>query len=237
MDWPVAIDRALTPRDVNCGPWVTVPSGAYAAGQRAQAVVAFHHDEIGRRAAVGLEAVTDKALLHALVQLPWCIAVHTSEMPPGLLTVVDAAPPGVVDRDGSWRIRRLRPPLTVDAVLVGGSAWRSVMGRVAHFAPFCQMIAVFPIAPPAFRDVAWEAAFDGIGVWTGLQPDWTEAIAPRPFRRRAWKAAGWSFHEYAYKVATSMRRVASSVGPVDHRAHITHAVSGLPLAWPTAAPN
>jgi hypothetical protein len=202
------IAEPVTPSQLLIGQWLLVSGGANAAGHRAHALVTVAADEHARRQAAGLGAVTGRGLLYALLSLPWGTPVHTDALHARDRQILRAAPAGVVDFDGDWVIRRLRAPLTVAAAVVEGSTWRRVLGRVAQFAPFCQMIAVFPAAPARFGDMAWEARFDGIGVWVRDDGELVEVVRPEPFRLQCFKAAGWAFHENAYRRWISATRPA-----------------------------
>lgn len=227
------VGEPVTPAALSSSTWLTVRGGANAAGRRGDAVVEIHRDEHSRRSHAGLAAITSRSLLHVLVTLPWGTPVHTGALDARDVAILAGAPDGVVDIDGAWVTRQLRSPVTVVAALVEGTGWRRVLGRVAHFAPFCQMIAVFPAAPAAFGDLAWEAQFDGIGVWIRDANDMVEAVRPAPFMLRYRTAAGWAFHENAYRQwLRATLPAASSGGLGDHRVHTATAASDphqLPL--------
>ncbi|GFG53480.1 hypothetical protein MAGR_49210 [Mycolicibacterium agri] len=230
------VAEPVTPLQLQIGRWLPVPGGAIAAGHRADALVTIDDDEHARRQSAGIGAVTGRGLLYVLLSLPWGTPVHTGALHVREVEILRAAPAGVVDLDGDWVIRRLQTPLTVAAAVVEGTNWRRVLGRVVQFAPFCQMVAVFPAAPTRFGDVAWEARFDGVGVWVRDDGELVEVVRPEPFRLRCQKAAGWAFHENAYRRWISTTHpVASSPCPEDRPARTAAEASDpLQLALPTA---
>lgn len=227
MSHPVAVTEPVRPADLTGHGWALIDSGAVTAGGRGDALVRLNHHEIARRAEHGLGAVTNYALLGALLNLPLDTPVRMSTLSVHDMVTLGEAPPGVIDVDAAgWVTRRLAAPLTVSAAIVEGTGWRNITRRAARFLPFCQQIALFPCAPKGFSSVAWEASFAGIGVWIRDCEDITEAVCARPYVRRFWKAAGWEFQEIAYREHLKATRPAVlSGGPAGRRARTTRAAS------------
>jgi hypothetical protein len=179
-----------------------VPSAAAVSGARADALVTVDPAEHARRDAVGLGAVPDLDVLHALMCLPLDAAIPVDdlgEVVRGLL--LERAPAGAVHwLDGHTRVRRrFVPAARVPLVVVRAARWRPAWRRANAFEPFATRVVLLSPAPARVADMAWEADVDGIGLWVarpGGQID--EVVPPAPYVSRYIKPAGWRFAERAY---------------------------------------
>lgn len=224
---PIAVTEPVRPADLTGPGWALIDNGAVTAGGCGDALVLLNHDEIARRAEHGLGAVTNYALLGALLNLPLDTPVRMRTLSVHDMVILGEAPPGVIDVDeAGWVTRRLAAPLTVAAAIVEGTGWRNITRRAARFLPFCQQIALFPCVPRGFSSVAWEASFAGIGVWIRDGEDITETVCARPYVRRFWKTAGWEFQEIAYREHLKATRPAVLSGGLEgRRSRTTRAAS------------
>lgn len=225
MSHPVAVTEPVQPGYLSDDGWVLVGNGAVTAGARGNALVMLNHDEITRRAEHGLGAITNYVLLGALLNLPLDTPVRMCALSVQDMITLGDAPAGVIDVDeAGWVTRRLAAPLTVAAAVVEGTGWRNLMRRAARFTPFCQQIALFPRPPRRFASLAWEASFDGIGVWIRDGEEITQAVCAKPYVRKFWKRAGWEFQEIAYREYLRATHPASlSSVPEGRRARTTPA--------------
>src|SRR5690625_883794 len=105
---PVAVTEPVRPADLIGHRWALIGNGAVTAGGRGDALVLLHHHEIARRAEHGLGAVTNYALLGALLNLPLDTPVRMRTLSVHDMVILSDAPPGVVDVDAAgWMTRRL----------------------------------------------------------------------------------------------------------------------------------
>ena len=211
---PGLFERAVRPEDIHDGGLRIAVGGARAAGAHADALVLTADDEVNRRAATGLGAVTSLPLLDALMTLPAGYAVRVDDLGPRTRGLLQQAPPGVVVFDGNWVLRQLVPPAVVVAAVVRSHGWRRPLSRVGHFAGFAQQILVLPAAPRAGDAVLWEATICGIGVWVCAEGVTRVLLDPAPLRPVRYKAAAWRFAERAWRAL----RLSASARPVSSNA-------------------
>lgn len=155
--------------------------------------------EISRRTDAGLGALTQPALLAALVSLPFGEPVPWSGLDRRLQQVLRSAPAGVVERTDSLVLRLATAPLMVQSITVEGRAARTGLEAASTFAPFCRRSVSLP---PSSVDewVLFEAAFYGIGVEFDGSPSPQVVLVPAPFVMRRWTWASWQFHEEAWEL-------------------------------------
>lgn len=150
-------------------------------------------EDVRRREAGGREILSPD-VLELLLGLPEGMPV-----PVGALTArerfgLQEAPPWVVQVVAGHALRLAVVPLVVDLAVVQAKTWRTGLETAGRFTPFCARTMVLPEVPVDVDEMATEASFWGVGVV--VQGD--QLVAPVPFRRLRWTAAGRSFVERVY---------------------------------------
>lgn len=150
-------------------------------------------DELARRHAVGLAAVTDRELLGTLFQLPADHPVPRRTLTAREQRLLRRAPIGAVDRSRGTVTRLAVPSLRVAQVIARS---RLTINRVREFSRFGPYAArcievIGSIAPQA----AAEAERFGI---TLIDGDGDVVLAGRPFVVRRHTSATWLFAETIY---------------------------------------
>jgi hypothetical protein len=165
---------------------------------RGFAVIRIDEHEHRRRAACGLTAVLSVPMLDRLLNLPLHEYVSWSDLTATELKMLRKAPAGVVEFTPSGVRRVVTPVDDVDLMIVSTSSWRSGLRKAGSFAPFSRRLLLLPRAPKDLRARLWEADFFGIGVGVGTVTGFDEVLAPAPWSRHYFRAAGWLFRENAY---------------------------------------
>lgn len=197
--------RSLAVSDRTAVVTACTPDAVRAHGGRglviADAVVAVDAAEHARRTKVGLGAVPDVDLMHALMCLPLHAPVPVADLGDVTRRLLGKAPPGCLDwLDGGRRVRRrFVPAASVPLVVVRGATWRPALHRAAAFEPFAARVVLLTRRPRRVADIAWEADVDGAGLWIA-HPDGEieEIVAPAPYVSRYVKPAKCRFAEHAY---------------------------------------
>jgi hypothetical protein len=162
---------------------------------RADALVAVHAAEHGRRQAVGLGAVLDLPLLDTLTTLPHGLPLPLDGLGERDQRRIAATPPGVIDRATTRVARLLEPALEVRSVYVSSGPWPTRLRRAASFSRFAPCMITLAREPTTEQLVG--ADFFGIGV-VGIGPllgrHFLEPSAPPP----SFSAVHWLFRERAY---------------------------------------
>lgn len=112
---------------------------------------------------------------------------------------LDRVPRGAVDRDGRWVIRVCRPVSEVAAVVAWGQRLEPLLKQIAPFTRVAQRMVVLDRVPVGFEEVAWQARYEGVGVWTANGNGVSELVAAEPVRPRRYPPARWHVNEYAYR--------------------------------------
>lgn len=188
----------VTPDQVDAQ-WALVEGGAVMARQRRNALVLVDGVEHSRRCESGLGAVTNTALLDVLMNLPLEDPVPVSGLFAREYAVLCRAPDGVVSHEDGCVVRHLSEPASVSAAVVEANTWIHAQAALAAFSNVAQRVAVISDMPTALSVPRWEADVAGIGIWTRLNGELVEVIAPAPFAPRYRKPARWRFLENAYK--------------------------------------
>lgn len=176
-----------------------VPGGARAAEARGDAVVAVNTAEHDRRAAVGLGAVTNLALLDRLLCLPLGQWVRRVDLTDRERVELRRAPDGVVEVSDTGLRRVFAPAAAVPLVIVAAGSWRSGLRRTAAFAGYASRVLVLHGRHRQLGSKLWEADFFGVGVWRATATGVEQLVAPEPWRQMYVKPAGWAFRERAYE--------------------------------------
>jgi hypothetical protein len=224
--------RPVRPSDLDCDRLIMVRGGAVRpTGLTADALVAIDVAEHERRRAVECEAVTNRRVLNALLDLPLDAPIPIGVIDPDhTAALAELAPPGTVEWRGREVIRQLRPAAFVVAVLVDGRGWRRPLRRAAGYAQgYAQAVVMHDRRPRGFDTKAWEANFCGVGVWIRNRAGVEELLPPATFRPRRIGTTWWRFHETAYR-----RWLAQSEDPALRLSAAQPLPPGqapLPLAW------
>ena len=192
-----------------------VPCGARGTSATGDAVVRVDQDEHARRAATGLGAVTNLALLDVLIGLPLGELVEWRDLTEREVSYTRKAPAGVLDRSPEGVRRLLIPPATVPLVVARAASWRKGLERAGAFAPFAQRVMLLPRVPRDLPGKALEADFWGVGVWIQRGDRIEEVVPPEPWEQRYFKAAGWAFRERTYGSWLAMRGQQLATGEPD----------------------
>jgi hypothetical protein len=190
-------------------------------GVSVTALVTLDPAEHGRRAAVGVGAVMDPALLDRLLDLPPGISVAD----PAIWAETAEQPEGIVERDNDGRTvtRRLVPPLTIDDVIVTRAAGHELRAvrDASLFAAFTRRwIAGARGLPDA---IVFEAKLTGVGVKGPQGKTLLEAEAPVLPVMDGWS---WLLQEKSYQQWLSEPRqdhVTASQVPATGEANATRA--------------
>lgn len=194
-------------------PSVYVPDGARITGGRADAFVRIDRAEHERRCDTKLKAVTQLWHLDMLMNLPLDEPVAVSSLTGDERWCLDHMPAGAIERDGSWAIRRCKPVATITAVVLWGAELRQLLTRLAPFARVAPRMIVLDHVPKDLDQVAWEACYEGAGVWVATATEATELIVPAAQRPRSCTPGRWKANEYAYKAWLTMQKQSAHASP------------------------
>ncbi|WP_079623853.1 hypothetical protein [Mycobacteroides abscessus] len=187
-------------------PSIYVPDGARITGGRGDAFVRIDWAEHDRRQQTRLKAITQLWHLDMLMNLPLDEPVAADSLTSDEQWCLDRVPAGAVERHGRWAIRRCKPVTTITAVVLWGSHLQTLLKGVAPFARVAQRMLVLDHVPEKFDQIAWEARYQGVGVWVTTDTEVSELIAPEPVRPRYYTPARWKANEYAYRAWLTMQK-------------------------------
>jgi hypothetical protein len=168
----------------------------------AEALICYRLDdsEHARRQRTGTGAITSADVLELLLGLPIASAVPVASLTRRERAALGRSPCGAVSVHDGQIVRHAVAPVTVELALVAASNWREGLEVAGRFAPFCSRAMVLRRRPADPADAEMQAGFYGVGVVVvGEQPA-EVLIAPEPFRRLRFTAAGWRFLEEVYRV-------------------------------------
>jgi hypothetical protein len=157
--------------------------------------------EDDRRRRAGLRAIRSPEVVELLLGLPVGAAVPVASLTPSERSALRSVPRGVVAVAAGSVTRQAVQPLAVDlAVVAAARGWRGGLQAAGRFAPFCSRVLLLRQPPTDVADLRLQADFYGIGVAVATSADQVEVmVAPRPFRRLRFTAAGWLFLEEVYQ--------------------------------------
>lgn len=167
------------------------------------AVLAFRPDdaEWHRRGQVGLGALDSSDHLDVLLSLPIGLPVPVVELSPRERRQLAKLPAGAVAICSGDVVRLAVSPLRVELAIVPARGWVKGLELAGRFAPFAARVMWLPRLPEAQDDMRMLARRYGVGVVVG-EPDRAQvAVAPAPFVRRRFSAAGWLFTERVFERA------------------------------------
>jgi hypothetical protein len=156
-----------------------------------------HEDDRRRRAHLG--AIRHLEVLELLLGLPAGVSVPVASLTPLERSALRVAPPGAVAVTAGSATRQAVYPLAVDLAVVATRGWRTGLEVVGRFAPFCSRVMLLRQWPNDTENLRTQADFYGIGVVVANSADVEVLVAPRPFQRRRFTAAGWQFLEEVYQ--------------------------------------
>jgi hypothetical protein len=159
------------------------------------------HAETARRDAVVLGAITERAVVDALMGLPADVPVAVGDLTERERRLLPRAPRGAVDRDGDLLVRRAVPPLSVDFALVAARHWKQGLVTAGRFAPFCARAMLLP-APPTDPDAAMQASYWGVGIGVVTTGTLRVLVEPEPYVRTRHSSAQWRFVEDIHRQIT-----------------------------------
>jgi hypothetical protein len=168
----------------------------------AEALVCYRLDdgEHARRRRTDTGAILSADVLELLLGLPVAASVPVDSLTCREHAALDRASNGAVSVRGGQVTRRAVAPVSVELVLVAARNWRDGLEVAGRFAPFCARAMVLRRRPPDLAEVQMQAGFYGVGVIVVDEQSAEVLIAPEPFRRLRFTAAGWRFLEEVYRV-------------------------------------
>lgn len=190
-----------------------VIDGARISGGRGDAFVRVDEDEYQRRQASGQPALTQLWMLDVLMNLPLHLPVRTSDLSSDEQWVLDRVPAGALCRDGHWVTRLCRPVADISAVVFWGQRLQLLLKKAAPFTRVAAQMVVLDAEPPNFADIAWQASFQGTGVWCNSSTGGTELVAAQPVRHTYYTAARWHVNEHAYRAWMATTRAPGPSNP------------------------
>jgi hypothetical protein len=168
-------------------------------GTRAMLRFRLVPDEDNRRRLAHLEAIRSPEVLELLLGLPAGFPVPIGSLTALERSALRLAPPGAVTVNAGWVTRQAIYPLVVDLAVIAARGWRTGLEIAGRFAPFCSRVMLLRQRPHDTASLRMQADFYGIGVAVADGADVTVLVAPRPFRRQRFTAAGWQFLEEVYQ--------------------------------------
>jgi hypothetical protein len=198
--------------------WPGTP-GAGERSQRQSAVVwmfgaatgiAYRPDlaEIARRSEMTLGAITDRAVLDAMMGLPVGIPIAAGCVPQREHRQLARAPRGAVDHDGGHLVRRAVAPVAVSFAVVRARRWPQGLVAAGRFAPFCARAVVLPAAPVDLDQASVQAAFWGVGLAVAAGEAVRVLAEPEPYVRHRHSAGQWRFAEEIHRQITEATAIA-----------------------------
>lgn len=171
----------------------------------AVAGVAYRSDpaEMTRRRAVGCGAITGRAELDALMNIPVGVPVDGRALSERERRLLQRLPRGAVETDGSRLVRRAVAPLLVTFAIVGARSWQEGLVKAGRFAPFCARAMLLATPPSDLDDAAVQASFYGIGVGVVTAERLRMLVDPVPYVRHRHTSAQWRFAEEIYRQVTA----------------------------------
>jgi hypothetical protein len=186
---------------------VTVQAGLSAPRTEATIVYRPNREEIARRRAVGLTAVTRLDQLDRMMELPAGLPVPYPSLKAVDRRAIQRFPSGCVEYRVAGVVRLLTAPLDVKLAIAVRSRFPAGLVQAGRFAPFCARALALTGTPRNLRDAAIEADFWGIGLIIKAASTPELVVAPTLFERRRHTPAGWAFAEDIYRQAMQQAAV------------------------------
>lgn len=155
--------------------------------------------EVARRRRAGCGAITDLAVLDALMGLPVRIPITTTDLTDRERRILRRAPAGALACTDERTTRLAVPPVSVELAVVRARDWRKGLARAGRFAPFCARAIHLPTRPADYDDAAMQAGFFGIGIFIGPRNNPHHIVEPAPHIRHRHTPAQWQFAEEVYQ--------------------------------------
>ncbi|MEV6427227.1 hypothetical protein [Nocardia sp. NPDC051463] len=156
-------------------------------------------DEVARRAALGLGAVTQMDLLDALMGLPAGLPVPVGDLTDRERRIIRRAPAGVVDVSAGQCTRRVVAPVSAQFVVVASRSWKEGLRSAGQFAPFCSRAMLLRSVPEDLDDARVQASFFGIGICVFTSVGLRMLVDPQPYVRQRHSCGQWWFAEKLYE--------------------------------------
>lgn len=198
------------------GPSFFVAGGARISGGRGDALIRIDVAEHARRQRCGSGAITELWQLDVLMNLPYGQPVPISALDDAERWALDRMPDGAVRREHDWVVRTCAPVAQIVAVVVWGRQLETLLKRVAPFTSVAPCAVVLDPVPRNFDVIAWQASFQGTGVWTASEVGAREHLPAGPVRIRHRTAARWHIEEYAYAQWVTTQRALAPSSSADH---------------------
>lgn len=167
----------------------------------AEALICYRLDdgEAARRRRAGAGSLCSADVLELLLGLPVGMPVPVTSLARRESAALKHVPPGAVSlRDGEV-VRHAVAPVRVELAVVAANSWRCGLEKAGRFAPFCARAVALRRHPRDLAEVELQAGFYGVGVIVIDDSSAEVLVAPAPFRRCRWTAAGWRFLEEVYR--------------------------------------
>jgi len=181
-------------------PSVYVPDGARMLTKgRADAFI--HIDPAGnaRRQSAGMTAITQLWMANTLMNLPLGEAIPIDNLSRDEQWAIDRLPRGAIARDATTVTRLCRPVATIATVVLWHDNLPTALTRLAPFHRVATRILVLTEIPNDFDEIAWQARYHGVGVWTPTARGATEVIPAEPYTPRYYQPVRWVITDYAYR--------------------------------------
>ena len=145
-------------------------------------LLTVHADESehARRSAGRLGAITDRALVTALWELPAGFEVSTSALPAWVVERLQGVSPEVVEERGDSLVRVLRPPLTITGAMAIGRRFDRILRRVGQVSAIAAMAVIVHRAVDPADAGLLDAQLYGVGVGTALGGVITPVVEAAP---------------------------------------------------------
>lgn len=181
-------------------PSVYVPGGARMLTQgRADAFIRIDPAEHARRQSAGMTAVTQLWMASTLMNLPLGEAIPLDSLARDEQWAIDRLPRGAIARDATTVTRLCRPVSTIATVVLWHDHLPTALTRLAPFHRVATRILVMTAIPTDFDQIAWQASYQGVGVWTLTARGAAEVIPAEPYTPRYYRPARWVITDYAYR--------------------------------------
>lgn len=155
--------------------------------------------EHDRRTSAGLDAVETSDQLELLMSLPIGMPVPVASLSLREQRHLRRLPPGAVEIVDDEVIRAAVTPIHIDIAVVPAPNWRAGLEHAGRFAPFTTRMMWLRRKPADLDHLSFEAQRFGVGVMIGWHDDPDILLAPAPYVRRRFTAAGWLFTEQVYR--------------------------------------
>jgi hypothetical protein len=167
-------------------------------GQVAHAALALDPVESDRRRCVGVKAIVDSGLLHALWSLPEGAPIPVETMSQRDLETVRDLGGGAVEIKDGYVVRTYSPIGTVRALAVSASSARVAVRGVGSYSPIFRRVALVTGAEVDEPDVELAIEY-GIGLSRRVGDEWETLVEPAGPELGVPAVYRWWIAEIAYR--------------------------------------